>query len=76
LLVPVMRGGKLLGPFADGAETIEVARMRAQRELARLHPSIRRLLNPHQYPVGIDVGLHERRDQLIREMRWDFAEQA
>ncbi len=76
LLVPVMRGGELVGPFADGVETIEVARTRAQRELARLHPSIRRLLNPHQYPVGIDVGLHERRDQLIREMRWDFAEQA
>jgi nicotinate phosphoribosyltransferase len=76
LLVPVMRGGELAGRYADGAETLEVARARAGRELARLHPSVRRLLNPHEYPVGIDVGLYERRDQMIREMRWDFAEQA
>lgn len=74
LLIAVMRGGKLVGPFADGGVTIEVARERAQRELASLHPSVRRLLNPHEYPVGMDVGLHERRDQMIRELRWDFVE--
>jgi nicotinate phosphoribosyltransferase len=71
LLVPVMRGGEVSGRFADGKETIEVARDRAARELARFHPSIRRLLNPHEYPVGIDVGLHEQREQMIREVRWD-----
>ncbi|MEZ6072050.1 MAG: nicotinate phosphoribosyltransferase [Pirellulales bacterium] len=76
LLGPVLRGGAPVGPYADGTETLEVARTRAARELAGLHPSVRRLLNPHEYPVGIDVGLHERRDQMIREMRWDFAEHA
>lgn len=74
LLVPVMRGGALVGPFAEGAETLEVARARAQRQLARLHPSIRRLLNPHEYPVGVDIGLQERRDQMIRAMRGKFTE--
>ena len=76
LLIPVMRAGVLAGPFADGAETLEAARTRAAQELARLHPSVLRLLNPHEYPVGIDVGLHERRDQMIREMRWDYADKA
>ncbi|MAT72689.1 MAG: nicotinate phosphoribosyltransferase [Planctomycetaceae bacterium] len=76
LLVPVMRGGKLTSSFADSDETLEVARKRATDALAGLDPSIRRLLNPHEHPVGIDVGLHERRDQMIREVRWDFAEQA
>ena len=76
LLVPVMRGGEFAGSFADGAETLPVARTRAARQLAALHPSVRRLLNPHEHPVGLAVGLHERRDQMIREMRWDFAEQA
>lgn len=76
LLVPVMRGGELAGSFADGTETLEVARKRASEGLAGLDPSVRRLLNPHEHPVGIDVGLHERRDQMIREVRWDFAEQA
>jgi nicotinate phosphoribosyltransferase len=76
LLAPAMRGGKLAGAYADGAETLEVARTRAAFELARLHPSVRRLLNPHEHPVGIDIGLHELRDQMIREVRWDFAEHA
>jgi nicotinate phosphoribosyltransferase len=69
LLAPVVRGGKLTGSFAEGAETLEVARTRASRQLAGLDPSVRRLLNPHEHPVGIDVGLHERRDQMIREVR-------
>lgn len=76
LLAPVMRGGELTGAFAEGAETLEVARTRATQGLADLDPSVRRLLNPHEHPVGIDVGLHERRDQMIREVRWDFAEHA
>lgn len=74
LLVPVIRGGELVGPFAAGEETIAVARQRTQEELNRLHPSIRRLLHPHEHPVGIDVGLHEQRDRMIRELRWEYAE--
>ncbi|QDU90344.1 Nicotinate phosphoribosyltransferase pncB2 [Pirellulimonas nuda] len=73
LLAPVMRGGRLEERFAAGGpETIHTARTRAQQELGRLHPTVRRLLNPHEHPVGIDVGLHELRDQMVREMRWDF----
>ncbi len=75
LLVPVMRGGELTGAYADGAETLDVARKRLARQLASLDPSVCRLLNPHEYPVGIDIGLHERRDQMIREIRWDVDEQ-
>ena len=26
-------------------------------------------MNPHEYPVGIDVGLHELRDAMICEIR-------
>ncbi len=69
LLVPVMRHGEPAGAVAAHQETLDVARARAHRELARLHPGVRRLLNPHEYPVGIDVGLHELRDQMIREAR-------
>lgn len=70
LLVPVMRGGD----FVVEDENIDDARARAQRELARLHPTVKRLMNPHGHPVGLDVGLHEIRDQLIREVRWDFGD--
>lgn len=70
LLVPVMRGGEVVLE----AERVDDARSRVQRELGRLHPTVKRLLNPHEYPVGLDVGLHEIRDQMIREVRWDFSD--
>jgi len=65
LLQPVIRGGKL---FAQ-PEELSVARARAQSELEKVHPSIRRFLHPHEYPVGIDVGLHELRDRMIHDAR-------
>lgn len=65
LLQPVFRKGELV---AD-SESLESIRGRAQEELRRLHPTIRRFMNPHHYPAGLDVGLHERRAQMIREAR-------
>jgi nicotinate phosphoribosyltransferase len=61
LLVPVMRGGKMTGDPED----LNIIRQRAASQLARLHPTIRRFLNPHEYPVGIDVALHELREQML-----------
>ena len=68
LLVPVLRAGEVQ---IEG-EQIDVIRSRTQRELRRLHPAVKRLLHPHEYPVGLDVSLHELRDRMIREVRWDF----
>jgi len=70
LLVPVMRAGKVVLE----EECIDDTRARTQRELNRLHPTVKRLMNPHEHPVGLDVGLHEIRDQMIREVRWDFGD--
>lgn len=63
LLQPVFRNGSRVAPPVDLGE----ARERAKQQLSRLHPGTRRLLNPHEYPVGIDVGLHELRARLIDE---------
>lgn len=68
LLQPVMREGKVVAQ-SDG---LEVARARAQTELQKLHPSIRRFMHPHEYPVGIDIGLHELRDRMIHDVRQPF----
>ncbi len=70
LLIPVMRNGKIV----HQQEEISTTRDRTLRELERLHPTVKRLVNPHEHPVGLDVGLHEIRDQMIREIRWDFGE--
>ncbi len=65
LLVPILRhGGLVYGrpPLAD-------IRARTQAQLALFHSGVRRLDNPHQYPVGLEAGLHERKMDLIRAAR-------
>jgi nicotinate phosphoribosyltransferase len=64
-LKPALRDGKLMSE----PETLSTIRERAATGLERLHPSVRRFVNPHEYPVGMDVGLHELRDRMIREAR-------
>lgn len=65
LLIAVTRSGQVVYP-AEGLETI---RNRAQQQLHLFHPSIRRHLNPHEYPVGLEAGLHDLKQKLILEAR-------
>jgi nicotinate phosphoribosyltransferase len=65
LLIPVLRNGRRVAE----PETLEVIRARGIHQLAMLHPSIRRFMNPHEFPAGLDIGLHELRDQMVREWR-------
>ncbi len=65
LLVPVTRNGK----FVYQNESLDVIRNRAQNELSQLHSGVRRLLNPHEYPVGLEPSLHTLRAQMIEKAR-------
>lgn len=65
LLVPIFRGGKRVYDVPPLAESRE----RAIRQLETLHPTSRRLVNPHIYPVGLARNLHERRTGLILRAR-------
>src|SRR4051812_1941400 len=65
LLVPAARGGKIV----YRSPPLPESRARTQRQLAQLHPAIKRFVNPHQYPVGLDPKLHERRTRMILEAR-------
>jgi nicotinate phosphoribosyltransferase len=65
LLVPVLRGGNLVYTPPPLAESRE----RTRAQLAHLHAGIKRFVNPHQYPVGLDPALHERRLRMILEAR-------
>jgi nicotinate phosphoribosyltransferase len=69
LLEPAMRGGRR----ARAAEPLPVARERARRELAGFHAGIKRLVNPHRYPVGLERGLHERKTALVLAARGERA---
>jgi nicotinate phosphoribosyltransferase len=72
LLLPVIRGGQIV----EQIEAIEAVRERVQGQLSALHPGIRRFLNPHEYPVGLDIGLHDLRDSMIRELRHSDGQRA
>lgn len=66
LLRPLVRRGKLVAP-----ELIDVhaAKARCKEQMALLDGSVKRFLNPHAYPAGLERGLHKLRAELIREIR-------
>jgi nicotinate phosphoribosyltransferase len=65
LLITWLNAGK---PVRE-AEPLAEIRQRTTEQLAQLHPTIRRFLHPHEYPVGLDIGLHELRDAMIHAAR-------
>ncbi len=70
LLVPIFRGGKLV----YNEPTLEESRALRHMRLQSFHPSILRLLNPHQYPVGLEAGLHKMKLDIVMRDR-GFAHQ-
>lgn len=65
LLVPVFRGGKRVYP----EPALVDIRQRALDQLAMFHTGVKRFVNPHQYPVGLELGLHELKTKLILQAR-------
>jgi nicotinate phosphoribosyltransferase len=61
LLQPVFRRGQLIARLPELGEI----RATVREELSRLHPGITRFLNPHNYPSGLELSLHERKSDLI-----------
>lgn len=65
LVLPALRSGRRVA----ASPTLDEIRGRARGQIGAIHPAIRRLLNPHVYPVGLERRLHERRTQLVLERR-------
>lgn len=65
LLVPIFRNGKQVYDLP----TIHESRDRTTTQLAACHNGIRRFVNPHQYPVGLEVELHDLKTKLILQAR-------
>lgn len=65
LLVPIHRAGRLVYRQPALAE----ARERTRAQLRLFHPGVKRLDNPHEYPVGLEEGLHERKTALVLAAR-------
>ncbi|WP_432797764.1 nicotinate phosphoribosyltransferase [Poriferisphaera sp. WC338] len=65
LLVPIYRNGEQVYDIPS----LSVIRQRVQDQLSALHPSIRRFLNPHTYPAGLEARLYDLRTKLILKAR-------
>ena len=63
--VPVFRGGvRAYSPPAIGE-----ALRRAGAQLAGLHGGVKRLMNPHQYPAGLERALFDLKSDPIMAAR-------
>ncbi|CAN5563673.1 nicotinate phosphoribosyltransferase [soil metagenome] len=69
LLVPVFQDGKQVYVLPD----IHSVRDRVQVQVASLHPGVKRFVNPHIYPVGLEKNLHALKTNLILTLRGESA---
>lgn len=65
LLVPIFQKGKLVYQLPS----IEQIRENTYRNLSHFHEGVKRFLNPHQYPVGLEKRLYDIKTKLIKKIR-------
>jgi nicotinate phosphoribosyltransferase len=65
LLVPIFQAGRRVYQ----SPSIHEMQTTAHDELDKLYAGVKRLLNPHLYPVGLEAGLHELKTQLVTDLR-------
>ncbi len=65
LLRPIFERGRCVYT----SPSLEESRLRLQDQLRSFHAGVKRFVNPHRYPVGLDLGLHERKTALILKTR-------
>ncbi|QMU27245.1 nicotinate phosphoribosyltransferase [Adhaeribacter radiodurans] len=65
LLVPVFQQGQLIYQSPD----LRTIQQYAQQQVQQLHETIRRFLNPHVYPVGLEENLYNQKMEIILQLR-------
>jgi len=65
LLVPIFKAGKL----AYEIPRLEDTRTLVKAQLENFHSGIKRFVNPHRYPVGLEKGLYQLKTDLILKGR-------
>ncbi len=65
LLVPVFRKGRRV----YDPPPLPQIKARVKEELSRFHQGIKRFVNPHQYPVGLEKSLYALKTDLILRSR-------
>ncbi|RAU82504.1 nicotinate phosphoribosyltransferase [Pontibacter arcticus] len=65
LLVPVFKAGKLVYTSPD----LISIKKKVKEEISQLHESIRRFVNPHTYPAGLEQSLLQYKTDLVLKLR-------
>jgi nicotinate phosphoribosyltransferase len=65
LLVPVFRRGRRV----YDPPPLEACRRRTLAQLEGFHAGVKRFVNPHQFPVGLERGLFDLRTRLVLDAR-------
>jgi nicotinate phosphoribosyltransferase len=65
LLVPIFRAGRCV----YDPPPLTSVRQRVASELFRFHAGVKRFVNPHRYPVGLERAVNDLRTRLIVEAR-------
>ena len=65
LLVPIMRVGQMVYE----TPSLQEIQTKVQQELHKFHPTILRMVNPHEYPVGLEKPLFDLRTNLTLAIR-------
>jgi nicotinate phosphoribosyltransferase len=65
LLQPLFKAGELVYQIPS----IDEVKAHAAAELENFHAGVKRFVNPHSYPVGLEKNLSDYKYDLIRELR-------
>ena len=57
------------GDRVDERQSLSSIKDYAQKQLGQFHDGIKRLVNPHKYPVGLEQGLYDLKTNLILQQR-------
>jgi nicotinate phosphoribosyltransferase len=65
MLQPIFRDGKRVYDLPS----LQMIKEHAQQELTGFQDGVKRFLNPHTYPVGMEKSLHDIKIKLINQLR-------
>lgn len=65
LLVPIFKEGKCV----YDSPSLKDIRATTQKELSHFQSGIKRFINPHEYPVGMEKSLYDHKVNLITDIR-------
>lgn len=65
MLKPFLLQGQLQQPLPN----LQQIQQEVKNNLAKFHPTILRLLNPHRYPVGLESNLYKKKMEMILQFK-------